>query len=65
MEHSLASITSFESEALTLRFKEKKKKASRKRFLKNGKQLEKLRNLNRKTWFEFYLPQTQNLKGVF
>lgn len=63
MEYSLASITSFEAEVLTLRFKEKK--ASRKHFLKNGKQLEKLRNLNRKTWFEFYLPQTQNLKGVF
>ena len=37
MEHSLAFITSFEVEALTLRFKEKKKKkASRKYFLKNG-----------------------------
>ena len=49
MEHSLAFITSFEVEALTLRFKEKKKKASRKYFLKNGEavgETEKLKQKN-------------------
>ena len=51
MEHSLAFITSFEVEALTLRFKEKKKKkkASRKYFLKHGEavgETEKLKQKN-------------------
>ena len=48
MEHSLAFITSFEVEALTLRFKEKKK-ASRKHFLKNAEavgETEKLKQKN-------------------
>jgi hypothetical protein len=49
MEHSLAFITSFEVEALILRFKEKKKKTSRKHFLKNTEavgETEKLKQKN-------------------
>lgn len=51
MEHSLAFITSFEVEALILRFKEKKKKkkTSRKHFLKNAEavgETEKLKQKN-------------------